>query len=672
MAMTTAEIEDAAPAQQRPSRARVIAVERHRQGPRVFVLGLRVHEYMLGAVVFAVVLAGWLLGLAHVSVAPIAVAAVALWLVAKDWRDIFPGTRDTASWRVGIHRRAAPLREARSSESVPFLAAALALAVAGVNLVSALTADVPSRARLLVHVEPLAVLPVSHALALPAAAALGIVALSLARRRRRALHVAILLLVSLAVVNLLKGLDVEEAALSLGLASLLWWGRSAFYVRAEPIQVGSRVRHVALGALAIGSVAVASTGAAVPGGTSALMVVRETLALLIWSSGPVPLREHLGWLPLGLGLMSLFALIGAASILFRRRTTELGPSGQSSRRAALALVRAHGRDTLAFFKLRRDADLFFAADGRAFLAYRVTNGVFLLSGDPVGPVEALPALLREVCAYAEQSGLRIGAIGVGADLLPLYGSAGLQSFYLGDEAIVDTAGFSLEGRSIRKVRQSVNRLEAAGFTIAVHDVGALDSAAMAELESVSARWRGDAPERGFSMAMDSFTGSNEAGTVVVVARDAEGAVRGFLHFVPTFGRAAMSLSLMRRDRETPNGLTEFLVVRSIELLRDRGVAEVSLNFSAFARVFSNPSGRRERIVARLLRLANPFFQIENLYRFNAKFHPSWEPRYLLYERVVGLPHTGIAALVAEGLLPRLGARTVVRAAFGRASAPNVS
>jgi lysylphosphatidylglycerol synthetase-like protein (DUF2156 family) len=29
-------------------------------------------------------------------------------------------------------------------------------------------------------------------------------------------------------------------------------------------------------------------------------------------------------------------------------------------------------------------------------------------------------------------------------------------------------------------------------------------------------------------------------------------MRGFIHFVPSYGRPAMSLSLMRRDRETPN------------------------------------------------------------------------------------------------------------------------
>ena len=116
---------------------------------------------------------------------------------------------------------------------------------------------------------------------------------------------------------------------------------------------------------------------------------------------------------------------------------------------------------------------------------------------------------------------------------------------------------------------------------------------------------------------------------------------------------------MHRDRTTPNGLTEFLVVRSIELLRQRGVEELSLNFAAFARLLTHPTGRLERLLAYLIRLGSPFFQIESLYRFNAKFQPRWEPRYLLYEGALCLPRVGLAALFAEGLLPRFGARSVV-------------
>jgi lysyl-tRNA synthetase class 2 len=383
---------------------------------------------------------------------------------------------------------------------------------------------------------------------------------------------------------------------------------------------------------------------------------------LLWRSGPMTFYDDVGELPLAIELLSLATLIASASVLFRPLAAARVLPGSAQRRVAAGLVRSHGSDTLAFFKLRRDQHYLFSSDRRAFLGYRVENRVMLLAGDPVGPAESLPGLMREACAFAERHGLALGAIGVGAGLLPVYAQAGLRPLYLGDEAIVDARSFSLEGRAIRKVRQSVSRLEKAGFAANLEEVESLDERVLAELERVSEAWRQGHPERGFSMAMDSLRGEERRGEVVVAARDEAGVVRGFLHFVPSFGRRAMSLSAMRRDRGTPNGLMEFLVVRSIELMRERGVEEVSLNFAAFARLLHSPETRTERLLGRLLMLANPYFQIESLYRFNAKFFPRWEPRYLLYEGVLSFPRVGMAALWAEGQLPKPVPRRLAQAA----------
>ncbi len=322
------------------------------------------------------------------------------------------------------------------------------------------------------------------------------------------------------------------------------------------------------------------------------------------------------------------------------------------RTAARELVRRHGADTLAYFKLRRDQHYLFSADGLAFLGYRVEAGVLLVSGDPVGPEPAIAGLLRELSRFAETRGLRIAALGAGERLRPLWEQLGLRSLYLGDEAVVDTQAFSLEGRPIRKVRQSVTRLEKQGYVAELRRLGELADEELAQLEAVSRRWRGGASERGFAMSLDALRRDDHGDSLVVLGRDAEGRVRGFLHFAPSYGRRAVSLSLMRRELETPNGLTEFLVARAIELLRDAGVEEVSLNFAAFARLVHAPHSGLERLTGRVLLVADAWFQIERLHRFNAKFFPRWEPRYLMYERVGALPRVGLAAMWAEGQLPK--------------------
>jgi lysyl-tRNA synthetase class 2 len=198
----------------------------------------------------------------------------------------------------------------------------------------------------------------------------------------------------------------------------------------------------------------------------------------------------------------------------------------------------------------------------------------------------------------------------------------------------------------------VTRLGKAGYSAELHELASLDQPTLREVEEVVEIGRQGAPERGFSMAMDSLHGPLDHDTLVVLARDETDAIRGVLHFVPCYGRAAVSLSFMRRDPSTPNGLTEFLVVRAIELLRERGLDELSLNFAAFAKWIHSPDKRHERVLGKLIALGNPFFQIESLYRFNAKFFPRWEPRFLIYEGPLGLPRAGIAAMWAEGQLPK--------------------
>jgi lysyl-tRNA synthetase class 2 len=531
---------------------------------------------------------------------------------------------------------------------LPAFAAVAAALVGAINIASALTPNIRWRGHLLLEFEPVEAMRLFHALSLPAGAALVLVAPYLAKRRSRALQTAVALMLALGAFDLLKGLDFEETIITWTAALVLLAGRNAFRVRHDRITLRSAIWRVPLvGLLGVGLAALATW--ATQGHPAWGTVVTETGDLLRWQPGPIHYHHHI---PVGVHTLELATLLLIAYLIFRPLTAPRTLPSRAVRQVAADLVRAHGADTLAFFKLRADERYLFGEDGRAFVGYTIENGVLLLSGDPVGPSDALRPLLRQVREFTEARGLKLGALGASAEICPLYEELGLKTIYLGDEAVVELGRFSLEGRPIRKVRQSVTRLDKAGFTAELCELRTLDEAILEEVEAVLERGRQGAPERGFSMAMDSLQGEHDDDTLVVLARDGDGAIRGVLHFVPCYGRPAVSLSFMRRDPSTPNGLTEFLVVRAIELLRERGLQELSLNFAAFAKWMHSPEKRLERVLGKLIALGNPFFQIESLYRFNAKFFPRWEPRYLVYEGALGLPRAGIAALWAEGQLPK--------------------
>jgi len=58
------------------------------------------------------------------------------------------------------------------------------------------------------------------------------------------------------------------------------------------------------------------------------------------------------------------------------------------------------------------------------------------------------------------------------------------------------------------------------------------------------------------------------------------------------------------------------------------------------------------VFSRLLVFASRWWQIETLYRFNAKFRPIWEPRFICFPSTRDLPRIAVAALEAEAFFVR--------------------
>ncbi len=123
---------------------------------------------------------------------------------------------------------------------------------------------------------------------------------------------------------------------------------------------------------------------------------------------------------------------------------------------------------------------------------------------------------------------------------------------LGDEAVVEVADFSLDGRAMRNVRQMVKRVRRAGYTTDVRRVGDLAPDELAAAVRQSRRWRGTTTERGFSMALGRLGDPERPRTACWSRAGKDGALAAFLHFVP-WGEDGISLDLMRRDRSADPG-----------------------------------------------------------------------------------------------------------------------
>lgn len=355
------------------------------------------------------------------------------------------------------------------------------------------------------------------------------------------------------------------------------------------------------------------------------------------------------------------AVILTATYLFFKPPPETHMLSAADEARVRTLLRSFGDwDSLGYFATRRDKSIVWntgnPATAQAGVSYRVIGSVSLASGNPVGDPEHWRSAIDQWRAKARTHGWSLAVMGAGDLGAEAYNEAGLTAFEIGDEAILDMRSFSLNGPGMKSVRQSVSRLQRRGYTTIVTRHADVDAAHFEQLSNSASQWRGDGgDERGFSMALGRLGDPLDSECVLVEAHDEGGRLRAFLSFVP-WGRNGLSLDLMRRDPTADNGLVELMVASLAERAAVFGVGRVSLNFAMFREAFERGAELGAGPIARLWRqallLASRNWQLESLYRSNAKYQPEWQPRYICFEYTSDLPRVGTAAGSAEGFLTR--------------------
>jgi lysyl-tRNA synthetase class 2 len=534
----------------------------------------------------------------------------------------------------------------------------VAYLIGAVDVASGLRHTVHDRLRTLPQVVPGVVGDAASAATIVTGILLVLIAHGLRRRKARAWRTTVALL---AVSVVLHGVRLHGAAVLVALVVLvvLVLERREFHAVGDPT-TRWRSLTVFLGLLAtstgLGVLVLAADRHDIVGGWPGIWpVLQQVWWGLIGVDGDLVLRgerldEVVSALLLGLGLMT-----GLTSLYLLLRAPEPHAEMTDADEARLRELLRSSSDSLGYFNLRPDKSVVWSGTRKAAVAYRVVGGVMLASGDPVGDAEAWPGAMAAFLREAQEHAWTPAVLGCSERAgLAWTRVAGLSAMELGDEAVLEVADFSLQGRSMRNVRQMVARIRRAGYGTRVCRVADLSPGERHAVLEDAAGWRRSETERGFSMALGRTADVLDPEAVLVTAV-LDGRVRGLLQLVP-WGEDGMSLDLMRRDSTAEPGVNELLISAAMEAAPGLGVSRVSLNFAVFRAVLERGerlgAGPLLRTWRTLLVFASRWFQIESLYRFTAKFQPQWQPRYLLYPGAADLPRVGVAALEAEALFVR--------------------
>lgn len=499
-------------------------------------------------------------------------------------------------------------------EVSPHIFAALSVVAGAVLLSSGVTPAYHDRLEEIRAVLPPILIDLSHFGASISGFLLLLLSAGLWRRRRGAWLAALVVLVVAAVFSLLKGLDWEEAAELLLLAAVLAPCRAAFDRRSRLFEALS---------------------------PSWLMLVLTMVGGMLWlgffAYRDVAYSDDLWWslltdqevsgfLRAGAVLALLAVVIAGRSLVSAPGARSHGPADAEAVARALAILQA-GDGVLpdGWLAMLRDKALMFSPSGRSFIAYRVRGRRWIAMGEPVGPQEERLPLLWCFTELADSYGGVPVFYAVEETALSDLATMGLAVRKIGEEALVDTRTFTLQGRSRQNLRTAVNRCEREGASFEMLPPGAVGPHIEA-LRAVSDVWLTNhiGAEKGFSLGR--FDPEYLALTPVALVRQGERIV-AFANLMP--GGDRLAVDLMRFTPDAPPGVMDYLFIHVIDWARTQGFHWLDLGRAPLAGL----ENRRlapvfARVGALVFEEGGALYGFAGLRAWKAKFAPDWRPCFI--------------------------------------------
>lgn len=508
---------------------------------------------------------------------------------------------------------AAPLARAAANLS-PLLLAGFTLVMGVVLLLSGVTPNADEASRLLARHVPLPLVEASHFLGSLSGLALLVVARGMLRRLDAAWWAGLCIALLGAVLVIIKGLALIEAAALVLLALALLASRRQFHRKASlfahPLSPGWLVAMGAIVAFMIGVL---------------FFVYRDVdYAHELWwrlefdSDAPRSLRASLA--------VAICTLVLALRHLFKpaRQPLALPDDDTLDRVAGIVATQPAASACLA---LMGDKKLLFSRSGSSFLMFGQHGRSWIALTDPIGLPAEQPELIWRFLELAREQGGRPAFYQIRPQALTHYLDAGLRAYKLGEEAHVPLADFSLKGSARANLRHGVNRAERDGLSFELVRAEHLP-ALLPELRRISDAWLAahNTAEKRFSLG--AFVDDYVLRQSVAVVRHGEHLV-AFASLMCTAQKTEASIDLMRHLPTAPGSTMDFLFVRLIQHFQAEGFARFNLGMAPLSGMAAHPLAPAWHRVGRLLFTnGEQFYNFQGLRAFKEKFDPVWEARYL--------------------------------------------
>jgi phosphatidylglycerol lysyltransferase len=302
---------------------------------------------------------------------------------------------------------------------------------------------------------------------------------------------------------------------------------------------------------------------------------------------------------------------------------------------ATGLIKLNGKSALDYFKVYPDKSIYFCSNQQSIVSFKIHNEyAMVLEGPTYHSKEELPALIEEFDNFCQKNGLKSMYYRVDEEQLPIFHKLKKKSIFIGQEGIVDIAGFSLEGGDRKPLRNGINKVKGQGFQCVIYEPPVKDGV-IQKLKAVSDEWlvAFHKKESGFTQGV--WNAAEIKQQTIITIENQEEKVVAFANIIPDYAPNEGTYDLIRKIKDVPGGVLDMIMVEMIGYFRDRNVKFLNLGMAPFSGI-ERAKNFKERTIKYAYENLKQFDHFKGLRFFKGKYASVWKNKYLVYSNDIDL------------------------------------
>lgn len=311
------------------------------------------------------------------------------------------------------------------------------------------------------------------------------------------------------------------------------------------------------------------------------------------------------------------------------------------------LLKKFGNSANDYFKIQPDKKLWFSSNHQAFASFRTANNFAVVLEEPVCDADEKLEVIKEFEAFCRSQNLKPVYYRIAEQSLFLFKSMGRKSIKIGQEAVVDAAHFTLEGRDHKSLRNAMNSLQKNGYKVSTYLPPHSDDF-INELKSVSDEWLGKFDKKEMVFSQGVFDAETIKDQPVIAVTDNENSIDSFLNIIPTYGSGECTYDLIRRTENSPGGCMDAMIIQLIDYAKTNGFSSVNMGLAPLSGM-EKPDNTAEQIMRFASQKIGSLKHFQSLHFFKEKYAGQWENKYLVFDNDFDLLQ--IPAVLAKVMKP---------------------